>query len=62
VSGSYLTISWPKSYLGWFAQSNSVSLAKTNDWVDIAGSQLGTNLGITMDPTKTNVFYRLRYP
>jgi hypothetical protein len=33
-----------------------------NAWYDIAGSQLGTNLSITIDPAMSNVFYRLRIP
>ena len=62
VSGSTLTLTWPGTHLGWHAQSNSVSLANTNYWFDIPGSQSGTNLFITMDPAQTNVFYRLRHP
>src|SRR5208282_530624 len=27
VSGSALTLTWPASYLGWYVQSNSVSVA-----------------------------------
>jgi autotransporter-associated beta strand protein len=62
VSGNSLTISWPGSYLGWYAQSNSLNLADTNDWFDIAGSQLGTNLNSIIHPGLNNVFYRLRSP
>lgn len=62
VSGQTLTLSWPETHLGWIAQSNSVSLALTNSWFDIPGSQNGTNLVITMDPAQTSVFYRLRKP
>ena len=62
VSGSALTLTWPQTHLGWYAQSNSVSLADTNFWFDIAGSQLATNLIITINPSQPNVFYRLRNP
>jgi autotransporter-associated beta strand protein len=62
VSGSTLTLTWPGSHLGWFAQSNSVNLEDTNYWFNISGSETATNLVITMDPTLTNVFYRLRMP
>jgi len=62
VSGNLLAMSWPQDHLGWIAQSNSVSLANTNYWFDIPNSQNGTNLNITMNPGRTNVFYRLRHP
>jgi fibronectin-binding autotransporter adhesin len=62
VSGGTLTLTWPETHLGWYAQSNSVSLADTNFWFDVANSQLDTNLIITVNPAQTNVFYRLRHP
>ena len=62
VSGNTLTLTWPGSHLGWYAQSNSVSLANTNFWFDIPGSQLVTNMVISISPAQTNVFYRLRNP
>ncbi|HEY4415205.1 MAG TPA: LamG-like jellyroll fold domain-containing protein [Verrucomicrobiae bacterium] len=62
VSGGSLSLTWPATHLGWIAQSNSVALANTNDWFDIAGSQSATNLNITIIPGSTNVFYRLRHP
>jgi autotransporter-associated beta strand protein len=62
ISGDTLTLTWPGSHLGWYAQSNSVSLANTNFWFDIPGSQLATNMVIYISPAQTNVFYRLRNP
>ena len=62
VSGNTLVLTWPATHLGWIAQSNSVSLANTNFWFDITGSQSGTSLNVTMNPGLTNVFYRLRHP
>ena len=62
VSGNTLAMTWPATHLGWIAQSNSVSLANTNFWFDITGSQSGTSLNVTMNPGLTNVFYRLRHP
>jgi autotransporter-associated beta strand protein len=62
VTGNTLSLAWPATHLGWYAQSNSVNLADTNYWFDVANSQNGTNLTITIDPTQTNVFYRLRQP
>ncbi|MGN6644494.1 MAG: beta strand repeat-containing protein, partial [Verrucomicrobiota bacterium] len=62
VSGGTLSLSWPASHLGWFAQSNSVALADTNFWFDIAGSETVTNLSYSIDGSLTNVFYRLHKP
>jgi hypothetical protein len=62
VSGNNLGLSWPATHLGWIAQSNSVNLANSNFWFDIAGSQAVTNLNVTISPRLTNAFYRLRHP
>jgi fibronectin-binding autotransporter adhesin len=62
VSGTTLGLTWPSSHLGWYAQSNSVSVADSAAWHDIADSQLGTNLNITINPAMGQVFYRLRNP
>lgn len=62
LDGTTLTLTWPESHLGWYAQSNAVDVVDVNAWYDIAGSQLGTNLSITIDPAMSNVFYRLRIP
>jgi autotransporter-associated beta strand protein len=62
VSGTTLSLTWPGSHLGWFAQSNSVSVAAPAMWFDIAGSDAVTNLNITINPGLSNVFYRLRHP
>lgn len=62
LDGDKLTLTWPESHLGWYAQSNAVDVANASAWHDIPGSQLGTNLSITMDPALSNVFYRLRTP
>jgi hypothetical protein len=39
-----------------------VSVADSTSWHDIPGSQSGTNLTITIDPAKPEIFYRLRKP
>ncbi|MGN6642522.1 MAG: hypothetical protein ACTHKU_05920, partial [Verrucomicrobiota bacterium] len=62
VSGGNLNLNWPGSHLGWIAQSNSVALADTNFWFDIAGSATVTNLSIPIDPATPKVFYRIRKP
>jgi hypothetical protein len=55
-----LGLAWPTSYLGWYVQSNSVGLGSVDSWYDVPGSELGTNLLIKIDSTKSNVFFRLR--
>jgi autotransporter-associated beta strand protein len=61
-NGSSLNLTWPPDHLGWIAQSNAVSLANSNQWFDIPGSQSTTNLSISPSAGNSNVFYRLRYP
>jgi hypothetical protein len=61
IGGSVLSLSWP-GYPGWYVQSNSISVANTNGWYDIAGSQSVTNLGLSLDPARPTVHFRLRSP
>ncbi len=56
---SQLNMTWPASHLGWYVQANSVNLANPNFWHDVPNSQNVTNLVIPINPTMTNVFYRL---
>ncbi len=62
VSGSTLTLTWPGDHLGWTLQTNALDLANTNDWFAYPGSATVTNVNITMDPSLTNVFFRLISP
>jgi autotransporter-associated beta strand protein len=62
ANGNQLTLSWPATHLGWYAQSNSVTLVNPSYWIDVPNSQNGTNLIITINPAQPNVFYRLRHP
>jgi fibronectin-binding autotransporter adhesin len=62
VSGANLSLTWPESHKGWFAQSNSIGLAAPNAWYDIAGSDSGTNLNVTINPALPQVYFRLRQP
>ena len=62
VSGNTLNLSWPANHLGWTLQTNSVSLAASNQWFPYPGSTAVTNLTINIDSTKTNVFFRMVYP
>ena len=60
ISGHVLTLSWPADHLGWLMQSNSVSVANTNSWYDIPGSEAVTSLNIPM--TQPQTYFRLRHP
>ena len=62
TGGNTLHLSWPADHLGWTLQTNSVNLANTNFWFAYPGSASVTNVNITINPAKTNVFFRLVYP
>lgn len=59
VSGNQLTLSWPASHLGWDLQTNSVGIAAANAWFTYPGSFNTNQIIVTIDPSRTNVFYRL---
>jgi fibronectin-binding autotransporter adhesin len=61
VSGSTLSLAWPTNK-GWTLQTNSVGLTSVGSWFPVSGSATLTNLNITIDPAKPNVFYRMVYP
>ncbi len=60
VSGNSLSLAWPTN-LGWTLQTNSVGLTATNQWFSYPGSEAITNVNITINPGKTNVFFRMIY-
>ena len=62
VTDNTLNLSWLTSYTGWELQSNSVSLAITNDWYLVPGSTSTNSVKITIDPAKANVFFRMHHP
>ena len=62
VTGNVMTLSWPPDYLGYQLLSNSVGLLATNQWFQINGSTTVTQENLTIDATKTNVFFRIVYP
>jgi fibronectin-binding autotransporter adhesin len=62
VSGDILSLSWPTDHLGWYAQSNSVSVANPSTWYNIPGSENATTLSITINTNQPKVFYRLLKP
>ena len=60
LSGSSLTLSWPPGQ-GWRLQTNSVSVTAPS-WFDYPGSTSINSVTLTVNPTKTNVYYRLINP
>jgi autotransporter-associated beta strand protein len=63
ASGSTLNLGWPTNR-GWILQSNSVGLTATSFWFNYPsdGSVGVTNVSITVNPSKTNVFFRMVKP
>jgi autotransporter-associated beta strand protein len=64
VSGNTLSLSWPLDHVGWFlqAQTNSLSVGLSTNWVDVPVSAALTSESITINPAAPTVFYRLRSP
>lgn len=61
VSGATLSLAWPTNG-GWILQTNAASVAQSNQWFAYPGSTSLTNINLTIDPAKTNVFFRLVHP
>jgi hypothetical protein len=59
VSGGQLTLGWPADRTGWDLQTNAVSLLAMNSWFTYPGSTTTNQVTLTIDPTRTNVYYRL---
>lgn len=65
VAGDQLTLQWPEDRIGWTLQTNSIGLTAPNAWFEFppgTGSRNTNRVVITIDPTKSNVFFRLVYP
>jgi hypothetical protein len=62
LTGNTLRLSWPPDYLGCRLESNSVSLTSTAAWATVPGSANTAQVTLALDPTATNVFFRLVYP
>ncbi len=60
VSGNVLSLAWPTNR-GWTLQTNSVGIAASSQWFPYPGSETITNVNFTVDPTRTNVFFRMVY-
>jgi autotransporter-associated beta strand protein len=62
TSPGQFSISWPGNYQGWVLQTNNVGLVESNAWVNVPGSEYTTTEYFTVDPTQTNVYFRLALP
>ena len=64
VSANQLTLSWPADHTGWQlqAQTNSLSVGISTNWVDVANSSTTNQVIIPIGLTNGCVFYRLVYP
>lgn len=62
VSGANLTLSWPPNYLTWLLQSNIVGVASSGNWFVVPNSGSTTQVVVTVNPARSNVFYRLVAP
>ncbi|HWH68989.1 MAG TPA: hypothetical protein VNT26_06375, partial [Candidatus Sulfotelmatobacter sp.] len=64
VTGNTLDISWPSNYTGWRleAQTNSLSVGLSQNWVTVPGSTTTNRLSFQLDKANGTVFFRLVYP
>jgi hypothetical protein len=61
VNHGQLTLSWLTNYTGWLLESNSIGLTRTN-WFLVPASGNTNRVQITIQPSQSNVFYRLSLP
>ena len=61
VTATTLHLGWPTN-AGWTLLTNNVGLTATNQWFPYPNSANLTNVDITLDPTKPNVYFRMVYP
>lgn len=64
VGEGLLEVSWPENYLGWRlqAQTNSVHVGLSTNWVDVPGSGATNRVFGPVNPANGSVFYRMVYP
>jgi hypothetical protein len=64
ISANLLTLFWPREDIGWRlqAQTNSLSVGLSTNWLDVPGSIATNQMSFTLDPNAGCVFYRLIYP
>ena len=64
TSGNQLQLAWPADHTGWLleAQTNTISVGLSTNWVTVPGSSSVNSWSITIDSTLGSVFFRLVYP
>jgi Concanavalin A-like lectin/glucanases superfamily len=64
ATNNELYLSWPADHTGWQlqAQTNSLSVGLSGNWVNVAGSVNTNQVAIPVNLNNGSVFYRLVYP
>jgi hypothetical protein len=64
VTNNQLFLTWPADHTGWQlqAQTNSLAVGISTNWVNISGSTSTNQFVIPINLTNGSVFYRLMYP
>ena len=63
IAGSLnLQFSWPTDHTGWRLMINVNNLADPTAWVTVLNSAYTNQMWFQLDPTKTNVFFRMVFP
>ena len=62
VNAGILTLSWPQDHTGWTlqAQTNSIAVGLSANWVNVPGSATTNSVSIPVDTNNGTVFYRLK--
>jgi len=62
VSGATLTLNWPSPNTGWTlqAQTNSLAVGLTTNWVNVTGSEATNQMSFSISPSSPAVFYRMK--
>jgi hypothetical protein len=63
VTNNSLYLTWPVDHTGWQlqAQTNSVTVGLSNNWVNVVGSTATNRIVVPVNPANGTVFYRLLY-
>jgi hypothetical protein len=64
IGGTNLNLSWPSDHIGWKleAQTNTLNVGLSTNWVVVPGSELTNQVDIPVSPANPAVFYRMVYP
>jgi hypothetical protein len=63
LTASGITISWPRSYVGWILQTNTAGLGTPAAWGDVPGSSTQSQLIFSVTvPNRPTEYFRLRHP